>query len=157
MKNRKEKTLAGKLTLWIFIALSFVFIMLIIVITDSVKKDLIKREMHTLELLAQQNANIAGNLMNEMLNKQEVIIVAINTSKSAEPEVRKQVLTELLERVNEEQEDILSLFFVAEPNTFLPNTPDGFSIVASSEGTHVQNDRFTYYFGDCGIAYISHF
>lgn len=143
-KSIKNRTLARRLTIRIIIVLLVVFAGLITVITISTKKDLVKRELDKLELLAKENANIASSVMTTMLDKQEVIIALIETLEDAEPAAKSDALEDLLEKVGENQDNILSLFFVAEPNAFLPDTPDGFSIFTSAGGVHTQNDRFSY-------------
>lgn len=142
--KKRNKTLAGKLTLRIALALLLVFFIMISLITAFVREDLVKRELHTLELLAKENATIASNLMNTMLDKQEVLVASVQTLQMSDASVRGKVLANLIQDVGDSQDNILSLFFVAEPNAFIPDTPDGFSVFCTASGVKMQNARFTY-------------
>ena len=142
--HRRETTLASRLTLRIVAVLFLVFLGMIIFITNSTKKDLIAREQAKLELLASKNADIASTVMDTMVSKQEVLISAIQTLEQTDPVIKTATLSTLLDTVGASAADILSLFFVAEPNAFLPDTPNGFTIFATQSGVHTSNDRFTY-------------
>lgn len=147
MKNntiKKQKTIALKLTLRISAALVFVFLLMIGAIASYAKDDLVEREQRTLELLAVQNAQIANNFMSTMVYKQQVILSAMETLHDIEASKRIDYIAELLDSVGENQDNILSLFFVAEPNTLIPNTPNGLSIFTSDGGVSIQKERFEF-------------
>lgn len=147
MKNNtatKQKKLAAKLTIRIIVGLLFIFIALIFAISKSTETDLAKRESEKLVLLANENATIAKEFMETMINKQEVVIGAIQNLKPVDDENKVRYLTNLLTSVKKGQSDILSVFFVAQPNTFIQNSPNGFSIFATDKGTHSQKNQFTY-------------
>lgn len=143
-EKKKNKRLAVKLTIRISLVLLAVFTLMITAVANATKKDLVKRELQTLELLAKENANIASDFMTTMLNKQEVLIAASETLKKGSPEIRSGVMAELLMNVIKEEKNILSIFYVAEPDTFLPDTPNGYSIVASAQGIEMQPEQFKY-------------
>lgn len=142
--KKRAGTLAGRLTLRIAVALLVVFGIMITAITGMVRQELVERELKTLELLAKENASLAGSMMATMLDKQEVIIASIRTLERSDPEIRSVVLPNLLGSIERAEDSVLSLFFVAEPNTFLPNTPDGYSVFSSAGGVQSQNERFAY-------------
>lgn len=143
VKN-KNKRIATKLSFRIFILLVVVFIIMNLGILDSVNSALMKRELNKLELLADQNAGITDEIMETMLDKQNVIITAIKTSFKMTEKERVDFISNLISSVGEGQDDILSLFYVSEPNAFISNTPDGFSIFTSAGGVNIDNTRFKY-------------
>lgn len=113
-------------------------------ILDSVNSALMKRELNKLELLADQNYRITNEFMDTMLNKQDVIISTIKLASKMDESERVDFISNLIYSVGEEQDNILSLFYVAEPNAFIPNTPNGFSIFSSAGGIYIENEQFKY-------------
>ena len=141
--SKKHRSLAAKLTIRIFSALLIVFIAIILIITSTTSYDLKQRELEKLQLLADQNARIAKDFMETMLNKQQVIISVVHTIQTIPKETRIPFLENLISSVKNEQDNILSLFLAIEPNV-IPNTPDGISIFSTANGTQTQQNRFTY-------------
>lgn len=144
MTTQKRKKIATRLTFRIFIVLFLVFSVMITVIILNIKSDLTTRELKKLELLATQNASIAAEFMENPLYQEEVIISAIQSMQNINRQDRVDYLSALLTRTKANQPDILSLFYIAEPNQFLLDTPNGFSIFATSEGTDITYDQFTH-------------
>lgn len=141
MKNKK---IAVKLSIRISIVLFIIFFAMVLIITISIQKSLKSKELDKLEVLAEQNARIAKDFMETMINKQEVIISAIDIINQMPEEDRVSFIEDLIVSVKEKEKDILSLFYVAEPNVLLSNTPNGFSVLATANGANVQKERFTY-------------
>lgn len=141
-RKEKKKTVAGFLTLRITAALLGTFIVMIFIIASSIRSDLSERELKTLELLATENAQIASQFMSTMINKEEVIAAAVKDIGRIAEEDRVQFLKNLLETTERGQNNILSLYYVAEPNTLMPNTPNGMTIFTTVNGASIQNTRF---------------
>lgn len=142
--GKKRGRLAVRLTLRISILLLVVFVVMVFSIISNTKKDLTKRELDKLQLLANQNASIAAQFMESALYKEDVIIAAIHVMDLIEGEERLNYLETLLEKVKAGQKNILSLFYIGEPDQFLPSTPEGISIFATEKDTKVAYNRFTY-------------
>lgn len=142
--GNKKKRLAVRLTVNISLVLFFVFFIMIFSIISNTKRDLTKRELDKLELLAHQNATIATQFMESALYKEDVIIAAINMIDTVNPEERVKYMTDLLTEVKAGEPNTLSLFYIAEPNMFMPGTPEGMSIFATNTGTKVSQDQFTF-------------
>lgn len=138
---KKQKKLAVNLTLYISAVLLLIFTVLILIITITTNSDLKNREMEKLELLAQKNSNIAKEYMEAMVNKQEAMVSSLEAYNGPDTD-KIQFIEKLLETVGKEEKDILSLFYVSEPDALIPNTPDGFSVFTSDSGIHTQYNRF---------------
>lgn len=142
--SRKPKKLAFKLTVYVLIALVIVFTILISTIAIVIKGDLVKREQSKLELLAIENSTIARDFMETMIVKQQVLISTVKNMGAIEEAQRLAALEKIITETKLEEESILSLFLVAEPNVFGENTPNGYSIFATANGTSVQAEQFSY-------------
>lgn len=59
-------------------------------------------------------------------------------------EDRVEYMSDLLTEVKAGEPGALSLFYIAEPNRFMPDTPNGMSIFATDNGTKTSQDQFTY-------------
>lgn len=138
----KSKKLASKLTLKIFVALLLVFLVMVFSVGVYTKEKLEARETDKLELLALQNAKIASEFMETMLNKQSVIISAINSLKKVDDENKVRYIKTLLTDIGKNEDNILSVFFVAEPNTFVKESPQGFSVFATKKSTEQKYYQF---------------
>lgn len=143
-EGKKRKRLAVKLTANISIVLLLVFVIMIASIISNTKRDLTDRELDKLQLLANQNANIATQFMESAIYKETAIIEAVDSLENVEEKDRIKFMSDLLSKVKEGEKNALSLFYIAEPNTFMPDTPDGMSIFATAGGTNISQDRFTY-------------
>lgn len=142
--HKKNKKLATKLTTYILLGVSLVFLLLIIAIANSTKQDLIAREMDKLTLLAKQNATIASAFMEPIVNKQDVIKATIKGMKDFDENERLSYLQDVLTDIKAEETQVLSMFFVGEPNQLLEGYPNGFSIFATDLGTQTEAQRFTF-------------
>ena len=145
-KGLKQKKLAVSLTLRLAVAATIVFLGMIMVLTSITRSDLERRELENLALLAKENATVAKDYMETMLHKQDVLLAAlesIETVDSISKESRGIYLSALFKAVKEQQNDILSLYFIAEPNTFVPNSPNGVSIVSTAQGTKANMNQFS--------------
>lgn len=145
VKNKafKQGKLAVRLTVGISIVFFLVFTVMILSILAYTKEELYTREKEKLELLAQENATIAADFMETTLSRQKILIHAINALDVVPEENRLLLLQEILTNANAENDTTLNLFFIAEPNTFISNTPRGFSIYATAQGTTVEYERFS--------------
>lgn len=140
----KPRKLAIKLTSWLIVGLIFAFTVLILAITNFTKTDLIARESEKLVLLAKENANITRESIETMIDKQDVIISAIQNLDKVDDENKVRYTTNLIDSVKSGQDNVLSIFFVSEPETFIADTPKGFSVFASESGTQVQKEQFKF-------------
>lgn len=141
---KREKTLAGKITARIAIVLTAVFTVIILLVSLSTKRQMASQELQELELLAKENASVITSMMNRVLAKEDVIITALQNAKQAPPELKVNLIKSLLTDVKEKEKDILTFFLASEPNTFMPDTPDGFSIFVSGAGAVSENQKYTY-------------
>lgn len=141
MKTRK---IATKVTTKIALSLFLVFVALIVVVGDSIKTDLIRREQDKLSLLSTENANIAREFMESMLDQQTVIINTIKNLDGVEDAEKIQVLNGVIGDTQKAEASILSLFLIAEPNTIFKDSPNGYSIYATDSGTKSVPDRYKY-------------
>lgn len=143
-KAKKRKRLAVRLTMNISLLLLLVFFVMIFSIISNTKKDLTTRELDKLQLLANQNANIATQFMESALFKEDAIIAAIKSIGSVDEEDRVKYMSDLLAGIKAGEANTLSLFYIAEPNVFVPDTPNGMSIFVTNSGVKTAQDRFTY-------------
>ena len=141
MKTRK---IASKVTVKIALGIFLVFIVLIVMVGNSIKVDLIQREQDKLSMLSTQNASIAREFMESMLSQQTVLINTIKNMNSVEDAQKLRVLNGIISDTKKAEENALSVFFIAEPNTVLADTPNGYSIYATNNGTKSVPDRYQY-------------
>lgn len=142
--NGKKKKIASMLTLRIFLVLLVVFMVMIVTIIGNTKRDLTARELDKLQMLANQNARIAADFMERPLYEERVIIAAIQTIHNVDEKDRADYMKDLLTGVKSGESNVLSLFYIAEPNAFISGTPNGFSVFATDKGTSVTYDRFAH-------------
>lgn len=142
MKKAKQKGIAVKVTMQIVIGLVVVFTALTLMIAVSITKDLVSREQDKLTLLATENASIAREFMEAMLDKQSVIISTVQNLKNVADDQKIATLSGVISETKKVEDHALSLFFVAEPNTFFENSPNGYSIVATAVGSSVNADMY---------------
>lgn len=140
----KQRNLAKKLTIRLIVGMFLVFLLLITAISNSIKSDLVVREAEKLVFLAKENATIAKQFMETMINKQGVIVASINNIEKANDDIKSKFISQLLTSVKNEEKNILSVFFATEPNAFISNTPNGFSVFATESGTATESDQFKY-------------
>lgn len=139
----KNNTIQRKLTIRIAVVMSMIFTVLIVGVTVSTNLNIKQRELEKLELLAQKNAEIACAFMEPMINKQEAIVSAIEALDGGGPE-KLRFLEGLLEAVGAEEKDILTLFYAAEPDAFIPGTPKGCTVYTSGGKAVTKYDRFAF-------------
>lgn len=144
MKPKKMKKIATKVTVKIALGLLAVFILLAVIIESCIKYDLVEREQDKLTLLATQNASIAREFMEAMLDKQTVLINTISNMNEMEDLEKTKMLKSIIADTKKEETDALSLFYIAEPDTFLAETPDGFAIFATEKGVMAEADMYQY-------------
>lgn len=138
----KKKTIAKKLTIKIVIGLTAVFLILITAMVLTTKNDLTARELDKLTMLASKNASIAKNFMEGMLNKENVLKTAFQTIEDVQEDKRVDYMSGLLTDIKKTDNHILSIFYVTEPNSYLPEFPNGVSIFCTDNGLSVSEDRF---------------
>lgn len=142
--NKKEQTIAGKITWCITLSLIVVFAGIILLVAAFTRRNLEKQELAKLELLSLENANVASKIMNTMIDKESVIVAALQNIRKVPDEYKIELIENLMNDVGKTQENILSLFFVTEPNTLIPDTPNGFSVFTSEKGIVTQYERFVH-------------
>ncbi len=140
----KRKKIATKIAIRNLIGLIAVFAVLIGVIATTLSSDLLSRELDKLELISKQNAEIAKGIMETMVDKQEVLATTFMDIENLGDAEKKEIITQSLIDTGENEENILSLFFVAEPDKYFENTPNGYSIFSSAAGVSAQEDRFSF-------------
>ena len=140
----KSKKIASKVTLKIALGILLIFVVLTTVIADSLKTDLIRREQEKLSMLSTENASIARESMETMLNQQAVLINAIKGLNGVEDAQRVRILKDVISNTKMAEDSVLSLFYIAEPNAFLADTPNGFSIYATAQGTVAVPEMYRY-------------
>lgn len=140
---KKPKQLATKLSRYILISILVVFGILITVIGITTTKDLSEREREKLTLLSSENASESKKVMEDMLNKQSVIISAVKSLRSLPAAEKLDTLTKIITETKADEPNVLSIFLVAEPNRLLEETPNGYSIFATNAGTTHDYEMFT--------------
>lgn len=141
---KKRRSLATKITVKIIIGLLIVFVVMIGFITISTRDDLMERETEKLTMLADQNATVAKNIMESIANAQNTMSIAIKNSAEISDEERVEYIKETLMGIKAREKDALSVFFVAEPNAFVKDTPNGMCIYVSAEKAVTEKTRYTY-------------
>lgn len=131
-------SLSKKITFRILTILFVVFGIFLSMRMLSTKKDLETRELAKLSLLADKNAYIAKNLMESMVYKQETLAFAISSIAETDDQIKISSIKNILTKLKTEEKNVLSLFFVAEPNKLIQNTPDGLCIYATDKDTIVE-------------------
>lgn len=144
MRNKRNNNIAKTLTTYAGIGLFIAFTIIFLVVADTTKKDLMRREEEKLSLLAKENANMVRELMETMIHKQSVLINIIKTTDELEEKERIAMMKKIITDTKINEKECLSLFFVAEPNTFISDTKDGFSIFSTGTNTEVREDRFSF-------------
>lgn len=140
---KKNKRLAVKLTIPIALVSAVIFAVLITATAITANNNLQKRELDKLDLLARENAGIARDQMEALLDKLEAVAAAA-TSLPDLSQDKQPFMEALLNTVRSKDAHFLSLFYIAEPDSFLPDTPEGFSIFATNRGILTQKERFSY-------------
>lgn len=141
LKNPRFGNLTTKITIRILAVLFVIFALFLGIRMVQSQKDLEKRELEKLTLLANENANTAKNLMESMVNKQGALATAISNLNS-DDKLKMDYTKKIISQLKAEEEDILSFFFVADPGRFISKSPHGISIVSSAQKTYVE-DRMT--------------
>lgn len=144
MKTYKTKKIAFKVTKKIAFSLLIVFIALIAVIANSIKNDLVKRTQDKLTLLATENSSVAREFMETMLNQQIVLINTIKNLNNFEDVQKVQMLNKIIADTKAAEDNALSLFYIAEPNTLIQDSPNGYAIFATSAGVQSEPDMYKY-------------
>lgn len=144
MKTCKTKKIASKVTVKIALGLLLVFTALILVIANSIKNDLIRREQDKLTLLSTENANIAREFMESMINKQSVLIHAVRNLNNVEESHRIRTIENIIADTKKAESNALSLFYIAEPNALIQNSPNGYAIFSTNGGTQSVPDMYQY-------------
>lgn len=140
-KKSKIKSLSKKITFRILTILCVIFFIFLAIRMIATKEDLEKRELEKLTMLAGENAVIAKNLMESMVDKQDALISSITSLVGNDEKI--MVIEDMLRKTKSEEDNILSLFFVAEPNQIVSGFPDGFTIVSTAGSTKIDTNRFT--------------
>lgn len=144
MKTQKKTKIASKVTTKIALALLVVFVALAFIIQGSIREDLVRREQDKLTLLATENASIAREFMESMSDKQSVLMNTIANMGGAEDAQKIEALSRILAQTKADEGNALSLFFIAEPNTFVKDSPNGFAIFATNADTKAEGDMYKY-------------
>lgn len=144
MKTYKSKKLAIKVTAKIACGLLLVFIALIAITAGSIKNDLEEKAQDKLTLLSTENASVAREFMESMLNQQTVLINTIKNLKNVEGVQKLQMLHEIISDTKAAESNALSLFYIAEPNTLIKDSLNGYAIFATSAGTQSEPDMYKY-------------
>lgn len=140
----KKKKIASKVTIKIGIGLFIVFFALIVIIVNIIKNDLIKREQDKLTLLSTENASIAREFMETMMNKQTVLVNTIKNFSSVDELQKVQILKNIISDTKKTEENALSVYYIAEPNTLVKDSHSGYSIFATKSGTQSVPDMYKY-------------
>lgn len=144
MRKQRSKQIAFKVTTKIVIGLVAVFIALTAIVVNVTTRDLVQREEDRLILLATENARIARVFMESMLDKQSVIMNAVLNLNDVEDTQKIKTITGIISDTKIAEEHALSLFYIAEPNAFVADSPQGYSIFAAASGTYSDADMFKY-------------
>lgn len=144
MKSQKTKKIASKVTGKIAIALMVVFVALALMIQNNLRTELVRREQEKLTLLANENASVAREFMESLSNKQTVLINTIANMGAIDDSQKLKTMEQIITMTKKEESNALSLFYIAEPNTFIHNSPKGFGIFATAAGTESKADMYQY-------------
>lgn len=142
MKAPKNKRIAVKVTSHILIGLVIVFIVLTWIIASSITKDLVRRESDKLTLLATENASVAREFMESILDKQSVIVNTILNVTEMEEAQKLQLLSGLIADTQKSESHALTFFYAAEPNTLMADSPAGYLISSTGTGVHSVANMF---------------
>lgn len=140
--EKKSRKLATTLSIFVIISLTLVFATLVILIGNSMKADLVKREEEKLTLLATENANIAKTLMESMIIEQKSLANVLLSMDGIDGKEKFDILTQTITTTKAAEKDILSLYMIAEPNSFGDNVPNGCSIFATDVDTTISESMF---------------
>lgn len=144
MKSQKTMKIASKVTGKIALALLLVFIALTLLIQTNIKNDLVRREQEKLTLLAKENARVAREFMDSMSDKQTVLINAIANMGAVEDSQKIKTMEQMITQTKAGENHALSLFYIAEPNSFIQDSPNGYAIFATAAGTESKPDMYQY-------------
>lgn len=144
MKSQKTKKIASKVTGKIAIALMVVFVALALMIQNNLRTELVRREQEKLTLLANENASVAREFMESLSNKQTVLINTIANMGAIDDSQKLKTMEQIITMTKKEESNALSLFYIAEPNTFIHNSPKGYGIFATAAGTESKADMYQY-------------
>lgn len=144
MKLPKKRKIASEITGKIALVLLVVFTVLALGIQSNMKTDLLSREQEKLILLAKENARVAREFMESMSDKQTVLINTIVNISAAADEAKLKVVERIITKTKANESNALSLFYIAEPNAFIQNSPNGYAIFATAAGTKSEADMYKY-------------
>ncbi len=138
MKKTKRKKLATKVILSITIGLIVAFTVLTSIIAVSTSKIMVRLQKEYISIIAEDNARVARQIMETMINKQSVLISAILNLDTIPQEQRISNLRGLMEKMRAEEKNILSLYYAVGPTDA---TPNGFSAYVTSGKLNVEMSK----------------
>lgn len=139
-----KKMVAKILTFRIVLFSMAIFILLILSMVITVRKDLTGRELEKLTLLAKENSMIAQGFIDRLLEKQNVLKSIFVRIEDVDPEKRLDYMSNLLKDIKQQEKDILSFYYVLEPNTYMGGEgKDGLSIFCTDKGVTESTDMFS--------------
>lgn len=143
-KEQKRVKISRRITNYMAIALFIVFSALFVVVATITSDDIKENQQKQLELLAQKNAAIVEKNMESLIDKQAVLIDTIKNIVHLKEDEKAIFLKDIILQTKEKEANILSLFFVAEPNYFFENSPEGYSVFATDNGMQESQERFQF-------------
>lgn len=132
--EQKRVKISRRITNYMAIALFIVFSALFVVVATITSDDIKENQQKQLELLAQKNAAIVEKNIEKLIDKQTVLIDTIKNIVHLKEDEKAIFLKDIILQTKEKETNILSLFFVAEPNYFFENSPEGYSVFATDNG-----------------------
>ncbi len=128
---KKQKKLATRITLFIISGLLVAFIALTVVIAKTTTDSLLAKQEAELTLLSETNAKTTRGLMQDVVDRQQVLIDAVNSVDVIPQESRIPYLSKIIAETKKDVEDALDVFYVIGKNEQIPK---GLTVY-STEGT----------------------
>lgn len=132
MKKSKSQKLASKLAIYILAGLTIIFSIIIFTVANMTKNSMIKSVTEKLAFLAGENAELTRDIMQTIVNKQDIIINAIENSKNIPNENKLETMKNFIEHIKAEEPNILSLFYFTENSL---SDAEGSTVYATATGT----------------------
>lgn len=133
MKTKiKQKSLSFKLTAIITTLLLICLTVLTIIIAITTSTQLVVAQQANLEVLSENNARIAKDQMQAILDKQSAVSSSLFGINNVEDESKQDFYESIIKKTRESEKNALSVFLVTAPTS---NSPNGSTVVSTAAGT----------------------
>lgn len=132
-----QKKLATRIALFMVCGLLIAFAVLTVIIAKTTSDSMTAKQEEELLLLSEKNAQTVHDIMQNMVNKQQVLIDAINSTQAIPQQSRIDYMSAIIGETKKEATEALDLFYVIGATEQIPN---GLSIYSTGGTTKTEFD-----------------